>query len=386
MNKRYYEIREYIESFDYILLSDEYKNNKTKLSIQCPIGHIFEKSFNAFQNGQRCSICANINKSKKMKNNYNDIKEYIESFDGHKLLSKEYISNTDKLSIQCPIGHIFEKSFNAFQSGQRCTVCYELNRGKSRIYSYDYVKEYIESIDGYKLLSEEYERASKKLSIQCPIGHIYNVKFNSFQQGCRCPICANINKKNQPHKNNYDYIKECIESITGYKLLSNEYINTNSKLLIKCPAGHEFEKSFKLFKAGARCPICWYNSTSSKPEREIQDFISEIYNGKIINNDRNTIVNPQTGYNLELDVYLPEINKAIEFNGTYWHSLPYKIKNDNIKQEQCRNNNIQLLIIQEENWTDNKEMCLQVIEKFLDKWKILWYNCYVKIKIRRKIW
>ncbi|MFW6007925.1 MAG: hypothetical protein ACOCP8_01560, partial [archaeon] len=190
MNKRYKEIKEYIESYGYKLISKEYKNNKTKIEIRCPRNHIFYMSFNAFQRGQRCPICANINRSEKRTNSYNYVKNYIESY-GYKLLSKDYKSNINKLVLKCPDGHIFKKTFNMFQSGQRCPICGELNRGKNRLYSYNYVKNYIESY-GYKLLSKDYIRSSEKLSIECPEGHIYDAKFNSFQQGCRCPICANF--------------------------------------------------------------------------------------------------------------------------------------------------------------------------------------------------
>src|SRR6056297_2574443 len=105
MNKRYKEIQNYIESNNrYKLLSEEYKNNKTKLEIQCFKGHIFYMSFNAFQSGQRCPICTNINRSKKRTNSYEYVKNYIESY-GYKLISKEYKSNADKLILKCPDGH-----------------------------------------------------------------------------------------------------------------------------------------------------------------------------------------------------------------------------------------------------------------------------------------
>ena len=35
----YREVKEYIESFDYKLLSEEYIDNKTKLKMICPCGH-----------------------------------------------------------------------------------------------------------------------------------------------------------------------------------------------------------------------------------------------------------------------------------------------------------------------------------------------------------
>ena len=56
---RYKEVKEYIESFGYKLLSTEYKNNKEKLSIVCPKGHHFDNMcFSSFKNdNQRCPLC-----------------------------------------------------------------------------------------------------------------------------------------------------------------------------------------------------------------------------------------------------------------------------------------------------------------------------------------
>jgi hypothetical protein len=56
-----------------------------------------------------------------------------------------------------------------------------------------------------------------------------------------------------------------------------------------------------------------YTSISNK-EKQIVDYIRSIYNGEIIENTRK-IISPQ-----ELDIYIPEKNLAIEFNGNFWHS------------------------------------------------------------------
>jgi len=58
MNKLTYKyVKEYIETEGYKLLSDEYKNNKTKLELQCPEGHKFKMNWDCFKRGQRCSKC-----------------------------------------------------------------------------------------------------------------------------------------------------------------------------------------------------------------------------------------------------------------------------------------------------------------------------------------
>lgn len=69
----YREVKGYIESFGYKLLSTEYKNNKCKLSIRCPKGHEFKMGFSSFKNqGQRCPIC---NESKGERR----VREYLEN-------------------------------------------------------------------------------------------------------------------------------------------------------------------------------------------------------------------------------------------------------------------------------------------------------------------
>ena len=74
----------------------------------------------------------------------------------------------------------------------------------------------------------------------------------------------------------------------------------------------------------ARCMRCHpiINIGYSAAEKTVLEFVKEILPGEqIIENDKNTIINPETGRNLELDIFIPSLMKAIEFQGTYWHSL-----------------------------------------------------------------
>ena len=103
-------VKEQIESEGYKLLSTEYINNKIKLKIQCPKGHIFYMSWANFKVGNRCSICS-IESQRLV---YKDVKEYIESY-GYKLLSEKYINNHTKLEIRCPECHNFSMIFASFQ-------------------------------------------------------------------------------------------------------------------------------------------------------------------------------------------------------------------------------------------------------------------------------
>ena len=93
------------------------------------------------------------------------------------------------------------------------------------------------------------------------------------------------------------------------------------------------------------------NSYSIK-EKEILNFIKEIYSGEIIENSRK-IISPY-----ELDIFIPEKNLAIEFNGLLWHSEGLKNFKENIKYyhlEKTRlteEKGINLLHIFENEWLD----------------------------------
>ena len=71
--------------------------------------------------------------------------------------------------------------------------------------------------------------------------------------------------------------------------------------------------------------------------------------------------------NHELDIWLPDIKVAIEYNGTYWHSLPIILESDKFKQIQCESKGIRLITIHEEDWTNNRVQCEDLICKALSK-------------------
>ena len=86
----------------------------------------------------------------------------------------------------------------------------------------------------------------------------------------------------------------------------------------------------------------------SKGEKEVLEFVKSIYHGTIIENDRTQMEpNEENKWieNHELDIWLPEIRVAIEYNGTYWHSLPNIMESDKFKKLQCESKGIKLVSI-----------------------------------------
>jgi hypothetical protein len=222
--------------------------------------------------------------------------------------------------------------------------------------TYEFVKKEIESVLGYKLLSKEYVGKESYLEFICPNGHKYKIRWNNWQQGQRCGKCYKS-------KLTYEYIKQNIEN-EGYTLLSPEYINSNTNLNYICSKGHHGKITWDNWRGGRRCGKCSFIDGSSKPEKEIREYVMENYNGKVIPNDRTMIQNPLTKRYIELDVWLPEINKAIEYSADYYHKEKNdRTQEDKYKQEWCKNNGIDLLVINHSNWIKNKDF--NIINNFI---------------------
>jgi hypothetical protein len=117
------------------------------------------------------------------------------------------------------------------------------------------------------------------------------------------------------------------------------------------------------FQQGQECPICTRNRLTSIAEKEILEIVSSYCD--VIPNDRTQLVNPLTNYNLELDIWIPSLRKAIEFNGEYWHSSGYSKWKDLQKRQQCEEKGIDLLVIEEEQWYNYKYDTINTIKDFL---------------------
>lgn len=72
----------------------------------------------------------------------------------------------------------------------------------------------------------------------------------------------------------------------------------------------------------------------------------------IIHGTREVIRNPETNYQLELDIYLPDHNLAIEYNGIIWHDKESQVR-ESLKTKLCLEKGIDLIHIWEDDWFNN---------------------------------
>jgi len=114
----------------------------------------------------------------------------------------------------------------------------------------------------------------------------------------------------------------------------------------------------------------------SEIEKEFQKFFTDNFNKEIIFNNRKLV----KGF--EIDVYIPLLNLAFEFNGLYWHSeLNGKNKDYHLyKTNECLKQNIKLIHIFEDEWLYKKDIVKSKILNLINQtpYKIYARKCIIK--------
>ena len=189
----------------------------------------------------------------------------------------------------------------------------------------------------------------------------------------------NVKKYYQNRQNmSYDNISKYYP--TDIPMFSKEdYEGVKKIYKWKCSkCGKEFEARYTPGAASQLCPFC---RPKSAQESEIKQIIIELINSRGLNynpifNSR-SIISP-----LELDIYIPELKLAIEYNGNYWHSTTHSESNKYYhlnKLQLCEEQGIKLISIFEYQWLNSKELIKQRLKNALGIYDNTIYarNCFV---------
>jgi hypothetical protein len=260
-----------------------------------------------------------------------------------------YINNKTQVKIICPEHGLILKIPQNIKKWV-CDKCYITKKNFDE-FKFKSIEKYgdIYHYDGYINNKQKIKIINKNT------GFIY---YQSPNLHLKCDYFYNksnidkfINNANNRHNYKYDYN----ESI---------YINNKQNIKINCKEHGYFEQTPSNHLQGAGCPKC---NRFNQKEESLYDFIKSNYNGNIQKSNR-SILNGK-----ELDIYLPELKMAFEFNGLYWHSELYKDKNYHInKTKKCLEKNIQLIHIWEDDWDNKRDIVESIILNKIGKSEKIW--------------
>lgn len=149
---------------------------------------------------------------------------------------------------------------------------------------------------------------------------------------------------------------------TQYKKINDKYSSTVWKKLNlpKIKIGEDCFIENKYLPVIDEFMTTYHNQRkiTSIAEKSIVAFIKSFYQGEIVENNR-TIIKPK-----ELDIYLPDLRLAIEYNGTWFHSTECNTpKNYHYKKSlKCKEKGIRLIHIYEfEDFEQQKQLLKDLI-------------------------
>lgn len=316
-------------------------------------GHEWKATVASRNRGNGCPICSNHQTLQ----GFNDIAtlypELLNEWDFEKndTLPTMVSSLNTIVWWKCSLGHSYDMKVALKVGKQKCGCPYccipakRILKGFNDLATthphilteWDYEKN--------EILPEEISSGSaKKVWWKCKKGHsfqqsiVYKTKSNLIST---CPYC--YHQKLLSVYNDFETTYRYVLTEWDYEkntLLPTEVgVGTHEKIWWKCPFGHSYQTypSNRCGKQHTGCPVCDKEYHTSFPEQAVLYYIKK-YFPDAINSDREQI-------GMELDIYISQINIAIENDRKTWHNNnAYESR----KNKACKENGIMLIRIRED--------------------------------------
>ena len=176
-----------------------------------------------------------------------------------KCLSERYKNAQTKLRWKCSKGHQWEATPNNIKNGKWCPEC----SGTKRL-TIEEMNNIAQSRSG-RCLSKIYLGNKEKLLWECSKGHRWEAIPHSVKRGSWCPHCAGRARLTLEEMH-------LIAKKRGGKCLSEEYVNSRTKLLWECSKGHQWKAAPEHIKEGTWCPTCSSKRSGKLRSATIEDI------------------------------------------------------------------------------------------------------------------
>ena len=343
-----------------------------KLLWRCYKGHEWEATVSSRSKGVGCPCCSN----RKIILGFNDLATRSpelakEVSPNSKIRAADVVAFSDKKPLwRCYKGHEWESTVANRSKGVGCPYCSnkKILPGFNDLATTNPNLAKEVSPDSEIKATEVTVSNGKKLLWRCSSGHEWGAIVCNRSKGAGCPYCSN--KKILPGFNDLATVNpELAKEVSpGSKIKATEVtVSSGKKLLWRCYKGHEWEARVAKRSQGRGCPKC----SGSKMEENLAELIKTLLpeNITILRNDRQ-LIKPY-----ELDILIPDLCLAFEFNGDYWHNNENIHKRhpqfdsskqfDGFKKRECKKQGVELFFVREKQWVNNYEKTVERIKKIV---------------------
>lgn len=252
----------------------------------------------------------------------------------------EYIGAKAPILHQCKVcGHKWMAAPTNILRGKGCPNCY----GNTKKGQKEYCNE-VKTINSNIIVVGEYKNNRTSILHKCGIcGCEWMVTPCNILKGKGCPQCSG-----HKHRTHDEYVNAVSIINPDIKVIGT-YINAREKIMHKCLiCGTVWNTSPYVITSGHGCPVCNHSSGEKDTARYLLNHGIYFISQYTFDDCKNISVLP-------FDFYLPKYNACIEYDGIqHFQPIEYfggeiafkkQLNNDNIKNNYCLSNSIQLLRI-----------------------------------------
>ena len=344
----------YGDLYSFPNIENEYENEKSILTMYCKrCGTKYELDgnyllSNRFEGCTNCKYFYDYNTL----SNANKTENSMTFFEGLK------DSRVDKVQLICEEHGEYDASVSTILKGKgKCIKCNGHSRLLTQAEAYKRIRE---KYGDYITPITPYIKSELPMTFKCINGHIFDRDYNTAMCAklySPCPICSKIQLSKERTKTLDKFIEDAIK-IYGedkYDFTDTEYFGSSEDVTVKCnECGRYFTIEANSFLQGHGCP--YHNCNSSLMEKELANLIKG-YDYEVLTNSRSVLDNGK-----EIDIYVPSLNIAFEFDGLYWHSEINKGNDYHLnKTVECEKKGIKLYHIFEDEWTNKKDIIIGLL-------------------------
>lgn len=281
-------------------------------------------------------------------------KEFVAQYQGPFDLSRSiYRGMNHPTEFKCPTHGWHTMAAKYIMEGRKCVHCYREGLARKPRFTKNKVIRRFKEAHGnkYDYSRVQYGGQQKAVEIICSRHGSFFQKPEYHWNGAGCPACYHEDVRGASQRLTTDeFLSRAQAVLPNFDFSRSVYVNSNTPVEVRCTK-HDavFEANPRGLMTGENpCPRC--NHTKSQPEQDIADFLSLLTT--VVQRDR-SVIGPK-----ELDIYLPDLNLAIEYCGMYWHTHrdPDDEKKNKFRHAEkhrlCAEKGIRLITIYETEWLE----------------------------------